>query len=111
MFLLLGLVLLVFVPTPWNFIALLACLALFGGELLFWNSRVRGNRRSVGAETLVGRTATVAAACRPDGQVRLAGELWAARCAEGADPGESVVVTGRDDLRLHVERAGKAAGP
>lgn len=106
MFLLVGLALLVFLPTPWNFVALLACLVLFGGELLFWNRRVRGNRRAVGAETLVGRTATVVAACRPDGQVRLAGEFWAARCAEGADPGETVVVTGRDDLRLLVEPAG-----
>jgi membrane protein implicated in regulation of membrane protease activity len=42
--------------------------------------------------------------CRPDGQVRLNGELWEARCAEGADRGETVRVTGREGLKLVVER-------
>jgi membrane protein implicated in regulation of membrane protease activity len=34
----------------------------------------------------------VVVACRPEGQVRVLGELWRARCEEGADPGDEVVV-------------------
>jgi len=41
--------------------------------------------------------------CHPSGQVRLAGEIWAARCDQGADPGDTVRVVGRDDLTLVVE--------
>jgi membrane-bound serine protease (ClpP class) len=105
MFLLVGIVLLIFVPYPWNLVSFGGCLALFAGEVLFWNRRVRGQPERVGAESLIGRAATVVTACRPDGQVRLQGEIWEARCAEGADPGDAVVVTARDGLRLVVERA------
>lgn len=105
MFLLLGLVLLVVLPSEWKAPVFLLCLGLFVGELVVWSRRVRRIPKGVGDVTLVGRKATVVRACRPDGQVRVAGEIWKARCADGADPGDTVVVTGRDDLRLLVERA------
>ena len=44
-------------------------------------------------------------ACLPDGQVRLAGEIWEAHSEDGAEQGETVVVTGRDGLKLLVERS------
>jgi membrane-bound serine protease (ClpP class) len=37
--------------------------------------------------------------------VRLQGELWRARCAEGADAGEQVRVVALDGLTLLVEPA------
>lgn len=43
-FLLVGLVLVLLLPSPWNAAALLGCIALFVGELAFWNRRVRGHR-------------------------------------------------------------------
>jgi membrane protein implicated in regulation of membrane protease activity len=43
--------------------------------------------------------------CAPDGQVRIDGEIWAARCAEGCGAGEAVTVTGVEGLTLVVERA------
>ncbi|MFO7571094.1 MAG: NfeD family protein [Gaiellaceae bacterium] len=104
MFLLVALVVLLFVPSPWKVPLVLLCLGLFIGELVFWSRRVRGNPQEVSADTLVGKEATVVTACRPDGQVRVGGEIWKARCAEGADAGEAVVVTDRDELRLVVER-------
>jgi membrane protein implicated in regulation of membrane protease activity len=58
----------------------------------------------VGAEALLGRTATVTGACRPLGYVRLDGELWQAHCEEGADRGDEVRVVDFDRLRLVVER-------
>jgi membrane protein implicated in regulation of membrane protease activity len=103
-FLLVGIVLLLVLPSQWNVALFAACLALFLGELAFWNRRVRDRRAQTGAETLIGRTATVVSACRPDGQVRLAGEIWEASCQEGADPGDTVVVTARQDLKLVVAR-------
>jgi membrane-bound serine protease (ClpP class) len=64
-------------------------------------SRRRGVR--AGAETLVGDIAVVATPCFPEGQVRVQGELWAARCEEGAAAGESVRVIARRGLVLFVE--------
>lgn len=108
MFFLLAVGLLVVLPSPWRFVGFLICLVLFAGEIVFWNRKVRGRRVEVGAETLIGRTGTVVTACRPDGQVRLKGEIWEARCDEGADRGDEVVVTAQDGLRLLVTRTPSA---
>jgi membrane protein implicated in regulation of membrane protease activity len=103
-FLLLGIVLLIFVPSPWNLVTFTACLILFFGELLFWNRTMRGRRKVVGAQTLVGQEAEVTAPCQPTGQVRIGGEFWEARCEAGADAGETVRVVGLRGLTLLVER-------
>jgi membrane protein implicated in regulation of membrane protease activity len=47
----------------------------------------------------------VVSPCRPEGQVRLDGEIWAARSASGAAIHDSVSVGGRDRLTLIVEPA------
>lgn len=90
---------------PWNWVAVGLGAAWEIGEtvLLIWWSKRR--RSVVGAEALVGRTAIVAADCMPDGQVRVAGELWRARCEAGAGAGAEVVVREVDGLTLVVERA------
>ena len=59
----------------------------------------------MGPETLVGSSGRVVTACHPLGQIRVQGELWRARCAEGADVGEQVRVVALDGLTLTVERA------
>jgi membrane protein implicated in regulation of membrane protease activity len=41
-------------------------------------------------------------ACRPVGQVFVNGELWRARCEDGADPGTRVKVVAVDGLMLDV---------
>jgi membrane protein implicated in regulation of membrane protease activity len=103
-FLIVALVLLLVLPWPWSLVGFVVSLVLFFGELGFWHRRVRNRRKEVGAQTLVGKRAEVVSACRPDGQVRLSGEIWAARCADDADTGETVTVVGRDRLTLVVER-------
>jgi len=103
-FFLLGIVLLIFVPWPWNLVSATACLVLFCGELWFWSHRMRGRRKVVGAQTLVGQEVEVLAPCRPTGQVRVGGEIWEARCEAGADAGETVRVVGLKGLTLLVER-------
>jgi membrane protein implicated in regulation of membrane protease activity len=105
MFLLLAFVLLVFLPSPWSVVALAVCLVLGVAELLFWRRRVRGLPARAGAATLIGQEAKVVSACRPVGRVAVAGELWAARCADGADADETVKVVGRERLVLLVEPA------
>jgi membrane protein implicated in regulation of membrane protease activity len=111
MFFIVAIVLLVVLPSPWRFLGFLGALVLFLGEVLFWNRTVRGQRKKVGAQTLIGANATVVSACAPDGQVRISGEIWAARCEGGADAGESVTVVGRHGLVLDVERAVPAVTP
>jgi membrane protein implicated in regulation of membrane protease activity len=72
-------------------------------ELFVWNRTVRHRRKQVGAQTLIGRNATVVSPCRPDGQVRVDGEIWPAWCALGAAIQDSVRILGRDRLTLIIE--------
>lgn len=106
MLLITGLVLLFVLPSPWNVAALLAGLVLWLGEVFAIWRLVRRKQVQAGAETLIGRSATVIAPCHPLGQVRLSGEseIWRARCAEGAERGETVRVVGLDEITLIVER-------
>jgi membrane protein implicated in regulation of membrane protease activity len=82
--------------------------AVVGGVLELGESWLfmRWSRRrspDVGVEVLVGRRALVATDCLPEGQVRIAGELWQARCDAGARAGEEVLVRAVDGLLLVVE--------
>jgi membrane protein implicated in regulation of membrane protease activity len=97
--------LLLFLPSPWNLVAFVVVGLLGLVELFAWNRTVRHRRKQVGAGTLIGRNATVVSPCRPEGQVRLDGEIWAARSASGAAVHDSVSVIGRDRLTLIVEPA------
>jgi membrane-bound serine protease (ClpP class) len=90
--------------TPWGVPLVAAAAAVEVAESLFWIWLSKRKRAMVGAEALVGRTATVVRPCRPLGYVRLGGELWQAHCAEGADKGTEVRVTALDGLTLVVER-------
>jgi membrane protein implicated in regulation of membrane protease activity len=89
--------------SPWSYLAVAAGAAIELGEAWFWWWLSRRRAPSVGVQTLVGRTAVVATACRPRGQVRVAGELWQARCDAGADEGDTVRVVAVDGLELAVE--------
>ena len=104
--LLIGAVLLaVFVlPLGWGIAAVAGAAAIEVAEIFFWIWLSKRYRIQIGPETLVGARAEVVTACRPSGQVRVHGELWQARSAEGADPGETVRVKSRDGLTLVVQR-------
>jgi membrane-bound serine protease (ClpP class) len=104
--LLLSLLLGVFVlEEPWNWVvvAVGATLEIAETGLFVWWSKRR--KAAVGTETLVGRRAVVSVDCRPHGQVRVAGEIWQARCDAGADAGDAVVVREVRGLMLVVEPA------
>jgi len=109
MFVLVAIVLLLTLSHPWNVVGFACALVCFGGELAFWHRKVRGHPEAVGAHTLIGEVGTVLSQCRPDGQVQVAGTIWAARCEAGADQGASVRVVGRRRLTLIVEPIGSDA--
>jgi membrane protein implicated in regulation of membrane protease activity len=91
-------------PPEWRVAAVAAGGAIEVAESAFWFRWSRRRRAAVGVETLIGRVAVVAEPCDPRGQVRVAGELWRARCEDGADPGDEVRVLAVDELTLVVER-------
>ena len=97
-------------PPAWRIPVVLAGGAIEVGESIFWIWLSKRRRPSVGVETLLGAHATVVTPCRPLGQVRVQGELWEARCDEGADSGEEVVVEAVAGLSLRVRRSVVRAG-
>ena len=110
MLIFLAIALLLLLSSPWNLIAFLVLLPVWVLELFGWNRTTKRYRKSVGAETLIGREAVVSVPCRPVGQVRLDGEIWEARCEAGAGTGERVRVTGRKRLTLVVEPVAQPQG-
>ena len=105
MILLIGIAIGLFVvPDAWTLPTIGVAALLEGAETAFtyWLSRRAAAR--VGVETLLGADGRVVTACRPDGQVRVRGEAWGARCEAGADPGDPIVVVGREGLTLLIRR-------
>ena len=90
-------------PSPWGLVAIVVGISIEVGESWFWIRFTRRHRAVTGAEALIGQRAVVIEACRPDGRVRIQGELWRARCARGAEVGEHVRVAAVNDLTLEVE--------
>ena len=106
MLLIVSLLLAIFVlEEPWSWLVVVVGGLLELGESWFYIRWSQKRRPDVGVEALIGRRAVVSADCRPDGQVRVAGELWHARCEAGASAGEEVVVREVDGLTLVVEPA------
>jgi membrane-bound serine protease (ClpP class) len=101
-----GLLLAIFVlPQPWGLVAVAV-----GGILdifetaIFWRWSQR-RRATVGVEALVGKIGVASTDLWPEGQVKVGGELWRARCAGGCDAGTSVVVRAVEGLTLVVDPA------
>jgi membrane protein implicated in regulation of membrane protease activity len=92
-------------PSPWGLVAVVVAGVLEIGEtgLFIWWSQRR--RASVGAETLVGRRGVAVRELWPNGQVKIDGEIWNARCDGGCDPGTEVVVRSIEGLTLVVDPA------
>jgi membrane-bound serine protease (ClpP class) len=65
-----------------------------------------GGGSDVETDSLVGRRGLAMTALRPAGQIEIDGRRYEAKAALGTiDPGVAVVVTGREDFALTVERA------
>jgi membrane-bound serine protease (ClpP class) len=91
------------VPAPWGLVVVGFAAIIEIAETFVWIRISRRWRIRAGAETLIGSRAEVVSPCRPRGQVRVEGELWRARCDQGADAGDTVRVVGREGLTLLVD--------
>jgi membrane-bound serine protease (ClpP class) len=104
--LLIGLLLALFVlPQPWGLVAVAVGAALDvaeTGAFLWWSKR---RTATVGVDALVGKTGVAVGQLWPEGQVKIGGEIWKARCAGGCDPGTEVVVRAVKGLTLEVDPA------
>jgi len=83
--------------------------AVVGGVVAFIIYKVvRVHRRqpTTGREELKGKTATVRTALKPEGQVFYKGEIWTAVLDSKGDaqPGEKVIITSTEGLKLHVTK-------
>jgi membrane-bound serine protease (ClpP class) len=106
MLLVVGILLAVFVlPPPWGLVAVVVGGLLEVAEtgLFIWWSKRR--QASVGVNTLVGKRGVAVGELWPEGQIKVDGELWRARCEGGCDAGTPVVVRSVEGLTLVVEPA------
>ena len=106
MLFLIALLLAIFVlPAPWGVVAVVVggTLDIAETALFLWWSKRR--RATVGVESLVGKRGVAISDLWPEGQVKIGGEIWRARCAAGCDAGTSVVVRAVEGLTLVVDPA------
>lgn len=107
----LGALLLVDGPIPQMRIHLVTAIAVsipFGLLTIFLvNVAMRARRGKVvtGERGLIGEIGIAQTALRPQGKVFVHGEIWNAFCPAGAEPGQTLRVTGIQDLTLTVEPA------
>ena len=82
-----------------------AALVVEIGEAAFWVWLSKRRKPAIGAEALAGADGVAVTDCRPQGRVRVAGEIWRALCPEGAAAGDDIVVQRVEgDLTLLVSR-------
>jgi membrane-bound serine protease (ClpP class) len=101
-----GILLALFVlPQPWGLVAVAAGATLDiaeTGAFLWWSKR---RQATVGVDALVGKTGVAVNELWPEGQVKIGGEIWKARCPGGCDAGTRVVVRAVNGLTLDVDPA------
>jgi len=92
-------------PQPWGLVAVAigAILELVEtGIFIWWSKRMRSR---VGVDSMVGKRGVAVGELGPEGQVRVSGEIWKARCLGGCDAGTPIVVRAIEGLTLEVEPA------
>jgi membrane-bound serine protease (ClpP class) len=90
---------------PWLIIVGIICLVAFLAVTIIWGIRAHRLKVAAGREDLIGKTAEVKVALEPKGMVFVEGERWAAVSETGrVEPGEEVIITKVDGLKLHVNK-------
>jgi membrane protein implicated in regulation of membrane protease activity len=96
-----GILAFTFLDSPWQYLALIPLLIWEAVEIyLFFKWRKVPS--TTGREALVGKRGRAVTACRPNGQVRIHGEVWLAHCRVGVDAGTEVEVASVEGLELQV---------
>ncbi|MDO8687029.1 MAG: nodulation protein NfeD, partial [Dehalococcoidales bacterium] len=94
-----------FQVNPWLIATITIMIAAFFLLVVYQVIRAHRRQANTGWEELIGKTALVKAALDPEGTVLFKGELWTAASATGrVEPGETVVITRIDGLKLYVKK-------
>ena len=90
---------------PWLIVLMVIGMAAFIVFAIIWGIRAHRHQISAGREELIGKTAEVKTAMNPKGTVFIQGERWTAISDKGrVEPGEEVIITKIDGLKLHVTK-------
>ncbi len=90
---------------PWLIAIVAICVIAFFAFVVNRGIRAHRHQASAGREDLVGKTAEVKIALEPKGIVFIQGERWTAISEKGrVEPGEEVIVTKVDGLKLYVTK-------
>ena len=104
----LGSLMLIKSSEPFMRISLAAILATTGATAAFFifmvtmALRTQRQKTTTGVEGLIGQVGTARTPLRPEGRIFVGGELWSARCEEGAETGDKVRVQAVKGLMLMV---------
>jgi membrane-bound ClpP family serine protease len=91
--------------SPWLIAVIAICVAGFLAVAIIWGIRAHRHQAAAGREELVGRTAEVEITLEPKGVVFVEGERWTAISEKGrVEPGEEVIITKVDGLKLYVTK-------
>jgi len=89
----------------WFIVLVVVALVAFLAIAIIWGIRAHRHQASAGREDLIGKTAEVKIALGPKGIVFIQGERWTAVSEKGrVEPGEEVIVTKVDGLKLYVTK-------
>jgi len=94
-----------FTIDPWLLAIIIICVIAFLVVTIIWGIRAHRFQIGAGREELIGKTAEVKEALEPKGTVFVEGERWSAISEIGrVEPGEEVIITKVDGLRLYVTK-------
>jgi membrane-bound ClpP family serine protease len=94
-----------FQVSPWSIAIIVIFIVAFLAVTIIWGIRAHRRQISAGTEELVGKTAEVKIALEPKGVVFVEGERWTAISETGrVEPGEEVIITKVDSLKLWVTK-------
>ena len=90
---------------PWVIILVIVVVVAFIALVIVYGIRAHQQQVSAGREELLGKVAEVTVTMEPKGMVRIEGEQWAAMLEKGrAEPGEEVIITKVEGLKLRVSK-------
>jgi len=91
--------------SPWLIAIIVIGIVAFLAVSIIWGIRAHHHQALAGREELVGKTAEVKIALEPKGIVFIQGERWTAISEKGrVEPGEEVLITKVDGLKLRVTK-------
>ena len=89
----------------WLIAIIAICTVIFIAVAIIWGIRAHHHQVSAGREELIGKTAEVKIALEPKGVVFIQGERWTAISEnDWVEPGEEVIITKVDSLKLWVTK-------